>query len=72
MITLDDEQERVLADVAASIRRFHGNAAASRFLKGGRRIAIFGLTMWRFLRPHHFERWNRQRIGLQSRALSSI
>jgi hypothetical protein len=72
MIALDEQQERVLADVAQIIRRYRGNAAASRFLKGARRIAIFGLSMWRFFRPWHFGRWNRQRIDEQRRAFTHV
>lgn len=61
MIVLDAEQERVLSDVAAIIRRSQGNEAAGRFLTTTKRIAIWGLTVWQFVRPRHFENWNRQR-----------
>jgi hypothetical protein len=63
MITLDEHQERVLADVAQIIRRSRGNKRAAQFLKGARRIAIFGLSMHRFFMPRHFQRWDRQRIA---------
>jgi hypothetical protein len=66
MITLDEQQERCLSDVAAIIRQYRGNARAARFHRGARRITIFGLTMWRFFRPRHFDRWNRERIDQQA------
>jgi hypothetical protein len=63
MITLDEQQEHCLADTAKIIRQYRGNKRADQFLKGSRRIAIFGLSMWRVFMPRHFERWDRQRIA---------
>jgi len=58
MIILDDQQERCLSDMAKIIRQYRGNERADQFLKGARRIAIFGLSLSRFFRPRHFDRWN--------------
>ena len=66
MIALDQQQERVLADVAAIIRRSHGNEAAERYLRTSRRIAILMLSISQWLAPRRFAEWNRQRIEGQS------
>jgi hypothetical protein len=61
MITLDHEQERVLRIVV----RAKAHPLNGSFHRQLRWIAITGLSMWRFLRPWHFDRWNRQRIEEQ-------
>jgi hypothetical protein len=61
MIALDEQQEKVLAEVAEII----GRSAARRARRRLRRIALAGLSMWRLFRPNHFHHWNRQRVGRQ-------
>jgi hypothetical protein len=61
MIVLDEQQERVLADVAEII----GRSAAKRAGRRLRRIAIVGLTAWRLLSRSGFERWDLRRRAEQ-------
>jgi hypothetical protein len=62
MIVLDEQQERVLADVAEII----GRSAAKRARCQLRRIAIVGLTVWRLLSPSRFEQWDQHRRAEQA------
>ena len=64
MITLDEQQERVLADVAEII----GRSAAKRARQRLRRTAIFLLTLSRFLNRRKFEEWDRKRRAEHHRA----
>jgi hypothetical protein len=57
MIALDEQQERVLADVAEII----GKSAAKSARRRLRRTAIFLLTLSRFLNRRKFEEWDRKR-----------
>jgi hypothetical protein len=61
MITLDEQQERVLADISEII----GQSAAKRARRQLRRIAIVGLSISRFFNRRKFEEWDRRRIEQQ-------
>jgi hypothetical protein len=62
MISLDEQQERVLADVADII----GRAAAKRVRRRLRRIAIIGLSISRLLNRRKFEEWDQRRRDAQA------
>lgn len=63
MVKLDESQEKTLSDMAEIFRRSRGDAFAESYLRKVRRIGIFGLSLWRFFRPRHYQDWNLQRTG---------
>jgi hypothetical protein len=59
MIVLDEQQDRVLRDMAAEIAR----GEEERLLKNLRRWAVWGLTLSRWWNPRKFEEWNAARTA---------
>jgi hypothetical protein len=58
LISLDEQQDRVLCDLAAAI----GKATEERELRRLRRIAVLMLSLSRWLNPRKFDLWNAKRI----------
>jgi hypothetical protein len=58
MIELDEQQDRVLRDMAADI----GKAVEERELRWLRRMAVLMLSLSRWLNPRKFDEWNSERI----------
>jgi hypothetical protein len=58
MVTLDEQQDRILRDVAAAI----GKSVEERKLRQLRRLAVWMLSFSRWWNPEKFERWNACRI----------
>jgi hypothetical protein len=59
MISLDEQQDRVLRDLAAAI----GKATEERELRRLRRMAVLMLSLSRWWNPRKFDEWNSERIG---------
>jgi hypothetical protein len=58
MISLDEQQDRALRDLAAAI----GKATEKRELRRLRRMAVLMLTFSRWWNPRKFDEWNGERI----------
>jgi hypothetical protein len=58
MITLDEQQDRILRDLAAAI----GRSVEKRKLLQLRRFAVWMLSLSRWWNPEKFAQWNDARI----------
>jgi hypothetical protein len=58
MIALDEQQDRVLRDIAADIAK----AIEERELRRMRRMTVLMLNLSRWLNPRKFDEWNSERI----------
>jgi hypothetical protein len=58
MIALDEQQDRVLRDIAADIAK----AIEERELRRMRRMTVLMLSFSRWLNPRKFDEWNSERI----------